>query len=90
MSLAPQRPTERYAALAFEVTLSESEYVAVGTRFGRDGTLGGECFLAAGEKPVQRLLVIRARRGGASPAGETLGVSVPAAQARYAARGTGR
>ncbi len=88
MSLVAQRPTEHYAALGFEVTLSESEYVAIGTHYGREDTLGGQCFLPTADKPVQRLLVIRVRRSGASPAGEMLGVSVPAARARYAARGT--
>lgn len=87
MSLAIQRPTERYAALGFEVTLSEAEYVAVGTRYGREATLGGQCFAAAtADKPVQRLLVIRVRRGdGGAQLGSAIGVMAPA---HHAARGT--
>lgn len=89
MSLAMQRPTERYATLGFEVTLSEAEFVAVGTRYGREATFGGQCFAAAtADKPVQRLLVIRARRGGgAVPTTAAVGATAPA---RYAARGAAR
>ena len=81
-------PTERYAALGFEVTLAEAEYVAVGTRADRAHTFGGQCFAATAENPVQRLLVLRARRtGGEALGGEAVGATSPA---RQAARGTAR
>lgn len=63
-SLQGQRPAERYAALAWEVTLASQEYAVVGTRFDKPGTLGHACFVDADvAQPVQRLLVIRANRG---------------------------
>jgi hypothetical protein len=64
-SLQGQRPTERYAALTWDVTLAAQEYVVVGTRFDQPGTLGHACFVDTDvARPVQRLLVIRANRGG--------------------------
>src|SRR5207249_1134539 len=57
------RPVEPYPALGFEVTLTPRDFVVVGTWVEKDSTLGHRCFVtAAGPKPVQRLLVIRAGR----------------------------
>jgi hypothetical protein len=67
LMLQEQRPTQRFPGLAWEVTLAPNEYVVVGARADRPGTLGHRCFvLPEGPAPVQRLLVIRTSR----PAGE--------------------
>ncbi|HEY1376141.1 MAG TPA: hypothetical protein VGF55_05075 [Gemmataceae bacterium] len=59
-------PGERYPALAWEVTLAAGEYVIVGTRFDRAGTLGHACFVDPDDaRPVQRLLVVQAVRPAA-------------------------
>lgn len=61
--LKEERPTERYEKLAWEVTLSPNEYVIVGGRYDRPGTLGQQFFIRPNEQPpVQRLLVIRTNR----------------------------
>jgi hypothetical protein len=45
------------------VTLAPNEYVVVGARFDRPGSLGYQAFVRADESPpVQRLLVIRTSR----------------------------
>jgi hypothetical protein len=55
-----KQPDEVYPWLAWELTVAPSEYVVVGTRLDREGTLGQRCFLGPeGAAPVQRLLVIR-------------------------------
>jgi hypothetical protein len=62
-TLQEERPTERYPALGWEVTLAPNEYIVVGARLERPHTLGQSCFVRADEaKPVQRLLVIRTSR----------------------------
>lgn len=59
--LREQTPTERYPALGWDVSLSPNEYVIVGARFEKAGTLGHACFIRSDvAPPVQRLLVIRA------------------------------
>lgn len=66
--LGGNRPTEKYTDLAFSVTLVPSEYVIIGTRYDRARSLGHVTFVGtSGEKPVQRLLVIRARPLGDTP-----------------------
>ncbi len=58
-----ERPTENYNALAWEVVLSPGEYVLVGARYDRPGTLGRQCFICPDpQAPVQRLLAIRTIR----------------------------
>jgi hypothetical protein len=55
-----QRPAEEYPHLGWEVTLAPNEYLLLGGRYDRPGTLGHESFVRTDEaKPVQRLLVIR-------------------------------
>lgn len=58
-----QEAIESYAALSWEVTLSPGQYVLVGARNDRPGTLGHTCFVRTDEPtPVQRLLVLRTAR----------------------------
>lgn len=72
--LKPDRPTERYQTMSWEVTLAANEYVVVGGRFDLPQTLGHQCFLRRDEQvPVQRLLVIRTSRSSA-PADDTVGL----------------
>jgi len=60
---AAGRPTERYPALGWDVTVEVGQYVVVGARFDQPGTLGHQCFVTAdGPRSVQRLLAIRAAR----------------------------
>jgi hypothetical protein len=67
--LQEQRPTERYPALGFEITVAPNEYVVVGGMLDKPETLGHQYFVCAdGTRPGQQLLVIRAGRG----AGEAL------------------
>jgi hypothetical protein len=64
-----QKPAERYPEFAWDVTVSPSEWLLVGTFYDRDESLGYQFFndQPAG-KPVQRLLLIRAGRvQGADP-----------------------
>lgn len=65
--LQQQQPTETYPALSWEVTLGSNEYVVVGGRFDRPGTLGHQFFIRLDEAaPRQRMLVIRIARPAAS------------------------
>jgi hypothetical protein len=67
-ALGGQKPTERYAELGFTVTLAPAEYVVIGTRYDRMRTLGHVTFVGTSQdRPVQRILVIRARPQGDSP-----------------------
>jgi hypothetical protein len=60
-----QQPTEDYRVLSWDVTLAPNQYVVVGTRFDRRGTLGYQYFFRGDEpRPVQRLLVIFPGRMG--------------------------
>ena len=63
MVLLPKRALNRYAGLGWDVTLAPNEYVVVGARFDRPGSLGYQAFVRPDESPpVQRLLVIRTSR----------------------------
>jgi hypothetical protein len=63
MVLLPKRAVNRYAGLGWDVTLAPNEYVVVGARADRPGSLGYQAFVRADESPpVQRLLVIRTSR----------------------------
>jgi hypothetical protein len=60
-----RRQSVRYPDLAWDVTLAANEYLVIGTRPGRAGTLGQACFLdGGGPAPVQRVLVLRTCRSG--------------------------
>jgi hypothetical protein len=64
-----QQPKERYAFLAWDVTLAANEYVLVGGRFDHPDTLGRLCFVRGDEPaPRQQLLVIRAGHSAAEGA----------------------
>jgi hypothetical protein len=66
--LQTQQRIERYAGLAWEMTVGADEVVLVGTLLDRPETLGQCCFLRKeGEAPRQRLLVLRAVRENAAP-----------------------
>jgi hypothetical protein len=59
--LQPQKPTRAFPELAWEVTLAPDEYVVIGARTDKPGTLGYRCFVRPDERPaVQRVLVLRA------------------------------
>jgi hypothetical protein len=75
------QPDEAYPWLSWELTVAANEYVVVGTRLDRPGTLGHCCFLhGEGRPPVQRLLVLRTARAPGRPAlDESLSRSPPLA-----------
>jgi hypothetical protein len=61
LTMVSQRPTQEYPELSWEAVLPPDEYLVIGGRYDRPGTLGHECFVRPDEPaPVQRLLVIRA------------------------------
>jgi hypothetical protein len=60
-SLPGQRPMERYTALSFDVRLGGPEFLILGAS-EKPQSLGQVCFQGSGERPIQRLVVIRASR----------------------------
>jgi hypothetical protein len=61
--LTCERPMEIYGSLSWEVTLAPNEYIVVGARFEKPGTLGPACFIHRDpQAAVQRLLVLRTAR----------------------------
>jgi hypothetical protein len=66
-----EKETRSLSNLSWEVTLAVNEYVIVGGRHEREGTLGYQFFIRPEESPPrQRLLVIRTGRAVPSVAGE--------------------
>lgn len=64
--LGKQQPTESFPNLSWDVTLVPNEYVIIGGRYDRPGSLGYQFFIRTGETPPrQRLLVIRTARPAA-------------------------
>jgi hypothetical protein len=60
-----QQPLETYSNLGWQQTVDDSDYLIIGTRLDHTDTLGQLCFIQTdGEPPIQRLLVLRAMRGG--------------------------
>jgi len=60
-----QQSVETYANLAWQQTVDDSDYIVIGTRLELPDTLGQRCFIQMdSDPPVQRLLVLRALRGG--------------------------
>ena len=58
-----QQPKETYAELSWEVTVGANEFILIGGRADKPGTLGHASFLRPDESiPIQRLLVLRACR----------------------------
>jgi hypothetical protein len=75
-----QEPNEAYEGLSWELTVSPNEYVVVGTRLDRAGTLGNACFLPSKDGPrVQRLLVLRTSRAPSLAPPETISKAPPLA-----------
>jgi hypothetical protein len=61
--LQEQRPTVKYTALSWELSLDPNEYVVVGACFDRADTLGRTFFVRTDQPaPKQRLLVVRTSR----------------------------
>lgn len=93
-SMSGQRPVEKYPRLAFEATVAPQEFLLVGTRYDRMRTLGHAAFVnVAGDRPAQRLLVIRARAQGEQLAETWSDPNKPAPlafQAFRSARGTAK
>src|SRR5262249_52382526 len=68
-----EQPTETYAGLSWDVSIGPDEFLLLGTRHDRPGSLGHQCFIRPDETPpVQRLLVLRARRAAAPRTEPTL------------------
>jgi hypothetical protein len=67
-SLVPEKPIKDFDDLAFDVTLEINQYLVIGARSDRVGTLGWRCFWRGDEPvPAQRLLVLRTCRPGVVP-----------------------
>lgn len=80
-SLAGAKTLEKFSTLSFEVTLSPQDYLVIGTRYDRANTIGHAMFVGpAGDRIVQRLLVIRARPQGEDPLPEWNFVGTPRTQ----------
>ena len=59
----PERPAKAYRELGWQATLAPNEYLVVGPRIDKPGTLGYEALVQdEGAGPTQRLLVIRTNR----------------------------
>lgn len=85
-TLDTERPCERWEHLAVEAVLGPKDCLVIGTRRGREGTLGAALFLAPdARRPAQRVFVLRAAGPAkpATPAPATPGAGPPplAAQA---------
>jgi hypothetical protein len=84
--LQEQQPKETYPHLSWEVTLSANEYVVIGGRLDRPGTLGHQCLVRPGEaRPVQRVLILRTAftPSDGEPEDEAEGVPPLAVQATW-------
>lgn len=55
-----EKPLERFNDLGWEVSLSPSEYLILGTKYEAESTLGHRFFLGeSNRQPVQRILILR-------------------------------
>lgn len=84
--------TEHFPAAGFEIALSPTEFLVIGTDFYRDGTFGHTALTGVtDERPVQRLLVLRAGRTKGERDGRSdltvQAVAPPIASQATAARG---
>ncbi len=59
-----QQPVEKYPQLSWQQTVSDGDWLVVGTWLDKQNTLGQRCFLELEPPPLQRLLVMRAWRNG--------------------------
>ncbi len=58
-----ERPTETYSTLGWDVVVAQNDYVLVGARYDRPGTLGQQCFICRDpQAPAQRLLAVKVAR----------------------------
>jgi hypothetical protein len=90
LAVEAKEPIEEFPHLAWELTINPDEYVLVGARRDRPGTLGSGYFFTP-DGVTQTLLVLRATRFGAQAVDETLGLAPPLAmQASWTARGSSR
>jgi hypothetical protein len=87
-------PLERYPALGFEVFLAAGEFLVIGWPADQPGTLGEVLFgVEASGRPRQRVLVLRAGRGGDATADDLPAVPNPSRRPSIAAeagRSSGR
>lgn len=59
----PERPGKAYPDLGWHATLAPNEYLVIGTRLDKPGSLGyGALVQDEGPQPIQRMLVIRTNR----------------------------
>ncbi|HEX3152071.1 MAG TPA: hypothetical protein VHR66_28615 [Gemmataceae bacterium] len=66
-----EQGTESFPAAGFEIALSDSEFLVIGTDSFRASTFGHSALIGAqDERRVQRLLVLRAGRGNVEPDGQ--------------------
>ena len=80
--------TEHFPAAGFEIPLSPTEFLVIGTEFYREGTFGHAALTGqVEERPVQRLLVLRAGQTKAEPVTQTTRAALPIASQATAARG---
>jgi hypothetical protein len=80
--------TEHFPAAGFEIALAPTEFLVIGTEFYREGTFGHAALTGqVDERPVQRLLVLRAGQTRADPADQTTQAVLPIASQATAARG---
>lgn len=64
LTIDRETTTEQFGDGAFEINLGPSEYLVIGTDVYREKTFGHNAFVGEShEKPVQRLLVLRAGQG---------------------------
>jgi hypothetical protein len=88
LGLQSQRPIDGFSSLRFDVPLGLNEYLIIGTQFDRPQSMGYEFFVHnEANRPVQRLLAVRAGRMGqgtdvgAPLVNDAVRSSSPAAQA---------
>ena len=81
--------TDHFPAAGFEVPLAPTEFLVLGTEFYREGTFGHAALIGtADDRPVQRLLVLRAGQTRGEPAEPaTQAAALPIASQATAARG---
>ena len=80
--------TEHFPAAGFEIALSPTEFLVIGTDSYREGTFGHAALTGlTDERPVQRLLVLRAGQTKGEPPAPTTQAALPIASQATAARG---
>lgn len=82
LPLQDHRVTDSLPAIKFDVAVTPNEWIIVGARFDKPKSLGFQFFIESeGDRPVQRLLILRATRadggGSALQAGKPDGTENP-------------